>query len=767
MSDRFASFLVNYRQPFALASLFILCLALVGLPRLEFNGDFRHMFSKDNIQLNLLDEIENTYIQSDQLLVLIQYPVGDVFVKENLLHTKSITEKLWQTPYSLHVESLTTTSRSYSRDDTFYIEALIPDPESLSSVEIEDIREYVRHDEYISKGLVSEDFQVTSIVINFSLPTDAVDRMFAMNDLVEFVEDLVTEEKLNQPGIVIHYLGGPALEVAMIGLVKSDMFILMPLCFVLVFFLLGVMLRTGVSVFGTIFTIAISLAVTMGLAGWMGFGLNPTAAMAPIMVALLAMADSVHLLTQYIIEFRKGYGKIEAMERSIASNFKPILLTSVTTAIGFLGMNLSDSPAFHDFGSITAIGVLVAFVVTLTITPVVVLWMPINADQKPLPLSELLLKISRFSIAHQRKLFLCVIVLVPIVASFIPKLHFNDDVIEYFRDDVPFKQTVKFASENMSGFYYILYSLDSGKPGYVNDPTFLKKVESFQDWLRQQKEVTLAVSYVDIVKNLNMAMHDDDPAWKIIPDSRELASQYMLLYEMSLPAGTSLSRDINSEHSSLRLRVSMNAMSNQELLALDERVQSWLQANAPELNARGASRSLMFANLGLVVLKSMAAGSLIALALISLVIMIGIGSIRFGLISLIPNIIPSVVVYGCWALLVGEVNQTAAIVFSMSLGLVVDDTVHFMTKYLKGREEGLSVEESIEFSFSTAGVALTVTTVALVLGMSVNLLSSFIPNITTALMMMCIISVALLLDLFFLPGLLINYERWHKRFFSR
>ena len=263
-----------------------------------------------------------------------------------------------------------------------------------------------------------------------------------------------------------------------------------------------------------------------------------------------------------------------------------------------------------------------------------------------------------------------------------------------------------------------------------------------------------------------MAMHDDDPDWKIVPESRELAAQYMLLYEMALPSGESMSRDLNNARSSLRVMVALNTLPNQALIQLDASAQNWLQEHAPNLATPGASRSLMFANLGGIIMDSMISGSIVALVLISIVITIGIKSLRYGFICLIPNVIPALVVYGAWAILIGHVNQTACVVFSISIGLVVDDTVHFMTKYLKARGEGLTPEASIEYAFSTAGVALFVTTVALTLGMSANFFSSFIPNTTLAIMLMGIISMALLLDLFFLPSLLLYYEKWYERYFG-
>ncbi|HEY9136180.1 MAG TPA: MMPL family transporter, partial [Pseudomonadales bacterium] len=237
------------------------------------------------------------------------------------------------------------------------------------------------------------------------------------------------------------------------------------------------------------------------------------------------------------------------------------------------------------------------------------------------------------------------------------------------------------------------------------------------------------------------------------------ASQYLFLYEMSLPAGHDLTRDINSSRSSSRLMVSLNTMTNQELIELDLRAQQWLSENAPELASPGGSRSLMFANLGQNIVSSMISGSIFAMGAITIVILIGIRSLRYGVISLIPNVLPAACVYGAWGLFVGEVNQAAAMVFSMSIGLVVDDTIHFLSKYLKGLKNGKSAEESIKYAFTTAGSALLVTSLAISAGMSVLILSSFNPNTTMAVMLFSILLFALVLDFMLLPPVLLLFDK--------
>ena len=760
MTKRIAHWLIDNRNLLVVMSVVATIATGLGISKLGFNGDFKHMFGEENRDLKNLQSIENTYLQADNVVVLIKPANKDtVFNKETLLLVEKLTDRLWETPSSIRVDSLSNYNRSHSEDDTFYVDPLIESAADLTEEDIREIQEYARTDTYLKKGLVSEDEKVTSMIVTLALPDDPINRLPAVTEMVGYLEDLTSEMKETYPGLEMHFMGGPSMEATMVDIASDDLNYLMPVTVFVCFAVLGVLLRSGTSVFGTIFLILMANVMTMGVAGWMGFQLTPTSMMAPLMVMILAMADSIHVLTQYIQYFRNGMTKYEAMVESIGSNMVPIMLTSITTAIGFLGMNFSESPTFHDFGNITSMGVLYAFLLTLTLLPGVIMFFPMKATSEPLALTPFMEKYANFVVRNSRPLIWIFALAVPLVCSFIPRNELNDDIVAYFDEKVPFKASVNFANEHLSGFQYILYSLDNTEEGAVNDPEYLNKVDRFSEWLRQQPNVSHVFSYVDIMKNLNKAMHNDDEAYNLVPESRELASQYLFLYEMSLPAGHDLTRDINSSRSASRLMVSLNTMTNQELIGLDLRAQQWLRDNAPELESPGGSRSLMFANLGQNIVSSMISGSIFAMGAITIVILIGIRSIRYGLISLIPNVLPAACVYGAWGFFVGEVNQAAAMVFSMSIGLVVDDTVHFLSKYLKHLKAGNSAEEAIKYAFTSAGSALLVTSLAISAGQAVMVLSSFNPNTTMAIMLCSILLFALVLDFMLLPPLLLMFDK--------
>lgn len=760
MSKSIASWLVDNRKLMLVFSTITMLFAAVGISKIGFNGDFRHMFGEENHDLLTLDSIEAEYLQADNVVFLIKPSNNKVFDKGTLEIVQDLTDVLWETPSSIRVDSVTSYQRSSSEDDTFTVEPLVEDAYKLTDDDIQSIQEFANQDAYLKKGLVSSAENVTSLIVTLALPTDPVKRLPAVLEMVEYLNGVQADLIKNNPGMEVHFMGGPSLEASMVDVVKDDLAFLMPLTVVISFLVLGLLLRSGTSVLGTIFIIIVSNVLTMGATGWMGYSLTPTSMMAPIMVLILAMADSVHVLTQYIVAFRQGNTKEDAMKISLESNMVPILLTSVTTAVGFLGMNFSESPAFHDFGNITAMGVLFAFMYTCTYLPGIVLAFPMEPNEKPLKLTPFMEGWARLVIKFQKTILWGSAITIPVICSFIPQNELNDNIIEYFDDSMPLSTAVSFANEHLSGFQYILFSLDSKVEGGANEPAFLQKTDDFSEWLRNQDDISHVFSYVDIMMNLNQAMHNDEEAYKIVPESRELAAQYLLLYEMSLPAGNDLTRDVNADRSAVRLMVSLNTVANKRLTALDQAAQQWWKDNASEYDYKGGgSRSLMFANIGQIIVMDMLVGSSVALVIITLIILLGINSFKYGVISLVPNIFPAAVVYGFWGMLVGEVNQAAAMCFSISLGLVVDDTVHFLTKYIKARKYGKTSEESVYYAFSTAGAALLVTSLAIISGQLVMLSSSFVPNQTTAIMLSSILGFALILDFCLLPPVLMMIDK--------
>jgi hypothetical protein len=365
-----------------------------------------------------------------------------------------------------------------------------------------------------------------------------------------------------------------------------------------------------------------------------------------------------------------------------------------------------------------------------------------------------------FVVRRRRALLWGMAALIVLLVAFLPRNQLNDVFLHYFEPSITFRADTDFVTDNLTGLYQIDYSLEAGSEGSISEPEFLREVAAFADWYRRQPQTTHVMVLSDVMKRLNMNMHGDDPAWYRMPEQRNLAAQYLLLYEMSLPYGLDLNNQINVNKSATRMTVSLQTMSTNELLTLERKAQQWLKANASHIKkADGSGTTIMFAHIGKRNIVSMLVGSSVALVLISLLLIIALRSVKIGLVSMVPNLVPAAMGFGLWGIFVGEIGLALSVVTSMTLGIVVDDTVHFLSKYRRARQElGLSSRDAVRYAFTTVGRALLVTSVVLVAGFLVLYLSSFELNSGMGLLTAVVIALALLADFLFLPPLLMKIE---------
>jgi hypothetical protein len=292
----------------------------------------------------------------------------------------------------------------------------------------------------------------------------------------------------------------------------------------------------------------------------------------------------------------------------------------------------------------------------------------------------------------------------------------------------------------------------------INAPEVQSVTEAFSQWLREQSEVDHVASISDTFKRLNKNMHGDDESYYILPNDRELAAQYLLLYEMSLPYGLDLNNQVNMDKSATRIVATIQNIGSKELTNLEDRAQRWFTEHAPQLTLIAASPGLMFAHIGEANMSSMIEGTLVALLLISGLLIFALKSWRMGMISLLPNLLPAAIGFGIWGAYSGEINLGLSVVLSMTLGIIVDDTVHFLTKYQHAKQAGQNAEQAVRFAFASVGRALWITTIVLSLGFSVLMLSPFALNADMGMLTSIIIMVALAVDFLFLPAFLLVFD---------
>ncbi|ENV3690037.1 TPA: MMPL family transporter [Vibrio parahaemolyticus] len=741
-----------------LATIFLIIVATIGGKNLYFRGDYDIFFDGTNKQLLAFDEIQTTFAKTDNLAIVIAPEDGDIFTPQTLSLIQKITVDAWQVPYSSRVDSIANYQHTEAFDDDLLVEDLLYSEYELTPERISKVKSIALSEPVLKSALVSEKGDVTVVNITVQLPE--MDKTAEVEEVVSSINAMIDRYQRAYPDVTFHKAGIIAMNHAFMTAAQDDSSTLVPTMLVVILVFLTIMLRSILSVIATLIVIIGSVMATMGISGWAGMFLSTATVNVPTLIMTLAVADCVHVIATMRQSMKNGFTKAQSIERSIALNFVPILITSVTTAIGFLMMNMSDSPVLRDFGNLSALGVMVACLLSVTLLPALLKLLPIHVkmetsqDQK-----HVMDRLGDFVVSQRRALLPLSVAVIVVCASLIPLNKVNDESVEYFGQRNEFRQAADFMEERISGMTNINIAIKTNESQGIAAPDFLNTIGEFSSWLRDQPETDHVATLADVYKRLNKNMHGDDEAYYSLPQARELAAQYLLLYEMSLPYGLDLNNQINVDKSSIKMVLTVANLGSVELVDLENRIYQWFAEHAPQYQVVASSPSLMFAHIGETNMASMLSTLPITLVLISALLIFALRSVRLGLISLMPNIAPAVIGFGLWALISGEINLGLSVVVTLTLGIVVDDAVHFLSKYQRARREGQTAEQAVRYAFHTVGRALWITTVVLVAGFSVLAMSSFRLNADMGQLSAIVIFIALVVDFLFLPTLLMLFDK--------
>lgn len=757
-----ADLALRHSTPMALVCVLLAGAATAGLARLEFTTDYRAYFSADNPELAALEKLERNFSRAETLFVTVAPRSGAVFTADTLTAVRRLTDAWSQLPYSKGSFSLTSYYEARSEDDDIIAAPLIPEGAITDALPLEQIRQRAIDEPRLRHGVIAPQADVTGVVFYFELPHQKPAEEIAA--VAAGARELVAAVQAQHPEIEFHLSGLILFNEAMAGAIENNAASLYPLSYLVMFGLLALFFRGASPMIGTLLVTLMAVGTTMGAAGWLGLTLTAASITAGVIVLTLCIADCVHLLATYSSQRAAGESPDAALHASLRINGQAIFLTSLTTALGFLGMNFSDSPPFRDLGNIVAIGVAAAWLFTIAFLPGWLrAWVPQRAALAGDP-RRMMRAFADLVIRRRRLVFALAAGAFIALAAGLPQNRFGDNYIAFFAEDHPFRQASEFTNERLTGMQYMEFGVYAEEPGGVYTPEYLQRLDAFVGWLRDQPEVIKVSSLIDLMKRLNETMHGGDPAWYRLPEARELAAQYLLFYEMSLPSGVDLTHLVNLEKTATRVTVQLRTPGSDKVRELAERARHWqAQHWPPTMHTPGSGVSVMFANIATRNFSSMLVGTAIAFAVICLLLLAAFRSLRLGAVSLVPNLAPALAGFGLWGYLVGQVGMSLSVVVSLTLGIVVDDTIHFLSRYARARRElGMNAEDALREAFASVGVALWITSCVLVAGFAVLSTSDFALTADMGILAGLIVVLALAADFLLLPPLLLWLDRWRK-----
>ena len=755
----FAKLLIKYRYLSIGLVLIVVCLLATGLTKLTFNPDLETYFPEGHPAVIRYNEIDDMFIPTDNLIIAVHSNEGTLFNGDSLKVIEELTKKSWTIPYSVRVDSLTNYSYVKSVNDDLIVEPFIEEAEKKSIEFFEKRENLVAGEDIIYKSLISEDKKtsVVSIIVDPPGPNKEDQNSELINYLLGFIEPI----KESNENLDIRLLGNPYLDYISPRIVKAEVPVVMPLMLLLIFLIVFLMIRSYTAVLATFIVILMSLIATFGSIGLLGNPLNQMVSTIPILIITLALADCIHLFSIYFQNRIKGISSKESMEKSLEMNIQPLFLTTISTCIGFLCLNFIEVTPLRDLGNAVAIGIGFAFIFTIFFIAPIVSFFEVKTASKVTKQTRFSTSVGSFILKNGNKLIFSITSISFLILLCIPMNELDENPTQMYAEGfTSFSSDTLWLDEKLSVTFPVNF-LATNEEGQVSDPDFLKILDKFSVWLEEREQVNHVTSLANNMKNLNKSMHGDDPEWKRIPENADLSAQYLFFYEMSLPMGLDLNSSISQDRKSTKISATLKDMSSNEFKEFNNEVLRYLrQNNLENMISEASSFRVIFTYMTEAIVNSLLYGLFIGILLITLIIGLFFRSYLLPALSIFPNILPIGMGFGLWGLFVGEVGFMVAVGMGSTLGVIVDFTVHFLSKYELARKElKKSVEESVIYSFETVGFALIIMTVVLALGFSVLNLVTFIPIQDFAKFSVICFVGGLIINFLFLPNLLMKFDK--------
>ncbi len=759
--ERYSNWIVHHPRLLIVLSLLLVAVAGAGVQHLRFNPDLRSLYDQDHPLMLELDTVEQEFSKRESLVIVIAPKSTSVLEPRVLELIQKITEDAWRLPYANRVDSLSNFQHTTADGDDLLIQDLVPQGEANEEAVLQAVRTVTAREPTVQRALISDDARVAAINISFLAPTQA-ELMLHLSDFVGQAKQMLDEYQQQYPDIELKLSGTHRINNGLQQHAKHDTSVLIPVMLIAMFVLLVMLLRSlYAAVCCAIIVVATGIA-TMGIFGWLGLETEIVSIIAPIVIMTLAVADAVHLVAGVQQGRALQLDHYASLRHALKMNLKPIFLTSLTTVLGVITFSFTDFPPLRKMAVIIAVGVTVAFVLSVSLLPALLSLRRIPAMRSGM-FSSMLASLRDFCLRRQGLVIGLTLLLAALSAALLPHNELNESAKIFFEETTEERQTADFVEEHLSGIAPSDIAIYGRGSDAVYDPEFMRVVDEFVQWVGSQPGVRHVSSITHTLKRLNRSLHGDDPAYYRLPERRDLIAQYLLLYELSLPAGLELTHQLNIDKSATLVSITRRTATAAAAVTLKRDIADWFATHAPHLRVVVTGLSQTSSELAYnYLIPSMLQGGIIAVLTVSIVLFIALASVRLGLLAMLATCLPIMIGYGLWALYSGVMGFAIASVAGICLGVVVDFSIHFLSKYKYKLLECHDVEQSVRFAYDTVAIAILITMIVLASGFWVLTGSEIGLNSDLGLLTGWVIVLAALVNLLAVPAFLARYGSAYK-----
>ncbi|MCH9814263.1 MAG: MMPL family transporter [Epsilonproteobacteria bacterium] len=742
--SRYVSFLDRFKYHLIMFTTLLVAVFSISLKDLAYEGSYRIWFDEDSQIMQSYDDFRDTFSGDDTFVVSFKDEEG-IFTPKAIDTILDLTAQFQSIDGVQKVDSLTNYQFIDAVEDDLIVEDFIYDHDKLESK-----REIAIDDDLIVDQLISKDAKTTMIAVRLAEASSGDEEV---NIYVFETLQKILDAASYESGYKFYISGAPAITASLVTISQGDAMLLMPLAVIVVVLLLFIFFRSFMGILVPSVVVVFTFLLVLSIQMLLGYKLNNFTVNIPSFVTAIAIADTIHLYVAWIYYKMQGLGAYKAVEMALKKNIMPIGLTSFTTAVGFASLGLSDIEPISTLGIAITSGALLAFIFSITIAPAILLTLKDDYHVKPVRFLNFL-HISgygEFIKRYDKKIVLIALFLFVIIGYGLSFVKVDSNSIKYFSSDTTVRSGSDFIQKHLTGPMIYEVIIDSKTKEGAKNPHFLEKITAFERALKAEfAHVRFSTSLKDIIKRMQRELNSE--ANETIPKNQNLIAQYLLLYSMSLPQGMEINDKIDTHERYLRLTINTDLVDTSKDIEMIAWVKEWWQYNS-SYSADVQGQTAIFAYMQSSITETLITSISVTLLIVAVVMFLIFRNIKMLWLFVLPNIAPIILVAGVMGYLGISIDIGVAISAAVILGIAVDDTIHFFSKYFDAIQER-SFEESVDYIINHSGNAMILTTVILSATFALFGASSFIPNVNFAIVTVIALNLALLLDLVLLPALL-------------
>jgi predicted RND superfamily exporter protein len=751
--NKYIDFLDKYKYAILISTTLIVLLFSFSLKNIAFEGSYRIWFDKNSQIMTSYDKFRSTFSGDDTFIVSFKDEKG-IFNKKAIETIISLTNEFKKIAGVQKVDSLTNYQYISSEDDDIIVEDFFYEAKNLKLKE-----QIALKDKLILNQLISKDGKTTLLALRLASFLGADEELNIK--VMKQIEKITTKFE-KETSYKFYISGAPAITASLVTIAQKDALVLIPLAVVLVVFLLFIFFRNFLGVIVPSIVIVYTFLLTLSIQFILGYSLNNFTVNIPSFVSAIAIADSMHLYLAWVYYRQKEMPNKEALAKALSTNIIPIAMTSFTTAIGFATLGISHIVPISTLGISITSAALLAFIFSISLAPAIMLMFN-NQDIKPIRFFNFLNTkgYGAFIKKNDIKIVVIFFTLFIVLLYGLSFVKVDSNIIKYFKKDTVVRQGSDFVEKNLTGSMIYEVIVDSKVKEGIKNPVFLKKIVKFEEELKQNfKNITFITSIKDIVIRMQHVLNKDIK--EDIPNTNKLVAQYILLYSMSLPQGMEINDKIDTNERFLRISINSNIQDTSKDIYMIDWIKNWWKQNT-NYSADVQGQTTIFAYMQKSVTDTLIYSVLLTLIIVCFAMLFIFRKVSILLLFILPNIAPILLVGGVMGYLNINIDIGVAISAAVILGIAVDDTIHFFSKYFESIKLR-NFEHSIDYVISHSGNAMILTTFILSITFAIFGLSSFVPNVNFAIVTIIALNLALLLDLVLLPALLslFHYKKRQK-----